>query len=233
MLQCLNKKKRTEITPAPPIILLLSKASSWFKDQRQASLKATCSFLFSTSVAAFSLLTQSVCGPIVRVHTGLGADPVHTQPLANARIHSDKDACLTWAEKKAGRATADSSGTPRQQGFSRGLKPECPWCWNLRRPVSPAGKCFQSLICSFQPVLLMSVLCYSVEKKKRKKLETLTGSRIFSCTQCLARSFWKSDFFLFFPLSLKNDNFFVAWMRDAVFTRQGLTACERIYNRVV
>lgn len=97
LLRCLNKK-RTEI---PPIIILLSsKASSWFKDQLQASLKATCCVLFSTSVAAFSLLTQSVCGPLVRVHTGLGADPGRTQPLGNARLYSDKDACWRGPRKK-------------------------------------------------------------------------------------------------------------------------------------
>lgn len=58
-------------------------------------------FLFSTSVAAFLLLTQSICGQIVWAHPGFRADPVNMWPpaaeaprwLGNARIHSDKDAC--------------------------------------------------------------------------------------------------------------------------------------------
>lgn len=81
------------------------------------------------------------------------------------------------------------SGTPRQQGFSLGLRPACPVSWNLRCPFSPVCKCIQSLICSFQPVLLMFVLCYSLIKNM-EKLHMLQNILLYTVLSKLVMKKW-------------------------------------------
>lgn len=164
-------------------------------------LTAISSFLFSTSVAAFRLKLSPF---VVRLH-GLTQVSQRTLSacgakaplwLGNTRVRSDKDACWRGLRKPL-LARRWLSGIPRQQGFSLGRKPVCPGCWNLRCPFSPLCRCIQSLICSFQPVLLMSVLCYSLIEKFGN------GHRLWNILLYLASQLWKSDFF-FLSCVIKN-----------------------------
>lgn len=191
-------------------------------------LKLSLLFLFSTSVAAFFTLLSAHLWADCLGSRGFQSWPRRhapspaaeaPRPLGNARIHSDKD-LTCWRGLRETRLAADDwtdhHGRPAGSQFRTKAQSACP-DWALEPEMSTPS--LHSLIRSFQPVLLMFVLCYSRIETFFWGEEMLPGSKIFLLYTVLSKSvkwFW---FFSFFPLSLKH--FFVAWMmKDTVFTQQ-------------
>lgn len=128
--------EQSDVNENAPLLKLLTFKSIAMVHRLAPTLKATSSFFSSIFYLCCSFLTSSQLRPSVRPCVvrlpGLAhvsrADPV------NDKKKKKRTLVDVEREEKNPRPGAADAWIPRQHGFSLGLKPVCPVCWNLSWP---------------------------------------------------------------------------------------------------